>query len=131
MNNNAVRNTRTFRDEIVHRERPIYREIPMLGRTTLWVQPSFLINFPRQEKPNEDAPSFEERRNEIGVAIVESMYYARALWEHTKLWLTTIDIWIKPTPDNKVKITTRHQLYGGGPRFPREHRDPGPFLRTW
>jgi hypothetical protein len=131
MDNEAVQKSRSFRDEVVHRERPVYREVPYYARTTLWVQPSFSINFPRQEQLNESAPTFDERRHDIGAAIVETMHYVRALWEHTKLWLPSIEVWITPTPDKKVKITTRHQISGQSPRFPRGNRDPGPFLHPW
>jgi hypothetical protein len=132
MDNQAVQRVRTFRDEIVHRERPIYLEVPHYGRTSLWAQQSFSINFPPHDKPHDNAPTLDERRREVGIAIEATMNYAHSLWEHTKLWLPTIEVWIQPTPDGKVKITTRHQFgRQRGPRFPREQRDPGPFLGSW
>lgn len=131
MDNEAIEAVRTFRDQVVHREKPAYREIPRLGRTTLWTRPAFSIDISPVEPIDENAPALGERHAQVGKAVRETMYYAQALWEHTKLWLPTIDVLIKPTPDGKVHIRTRHQVGRHSQRFPRANRDPGPFLRNW
>src|SRR5215211_6459943 len=41
----AVDSTRRFRDHVVHRERPRYRELPGFGRTSLWTQDNLSISF--------------------------------------------------------------------------------------
>jgi hypothetical protein len=125
----AVESVRSLRDHIVHRERPRYRELPGFGRTSLWTQGNFSIDLPPQETPDQAMPTLEDRRQEVGRGIVEALQYAEVLWAHTKRWLTTIDVLINSLPNAKVEVTTRHQTGWQSQRFPRENRDPGPFLR--
>jgi hypothetical protein len=124
----AVAGTRRFRDHVVHRERPRYRELPGFGRTSLWAQGNFSISYPPRDAPDEAMPALEDRRQAVGGGLIETLRYAEALWAHTKRWLTTIDVLINPLPSAKVEVTTRHQTGWQSQRFPRENRDPGPFL---
>jgi hypothetical protein len=124
----ALASTRKFRDHVVHRERPRYRELPGFGRTSLWTQGKFSITLPPRDARDQAMPALDDRRQEVGRGLVETLQYAEALWGHTKRWLPTIDVLISPIP-GAVEITTRHQFGWLSQRFPREHRDPGPFLR--
>jgi hypothetical protein len=42
----SVRRARRFRDEVVHRERPTYKEVPGFGRQSLWRSQRFSIKYP-------------------------------------------------------------------------------------
>jgi hypothetical protein len=124
----AVESVRSLRDHVVHRERPRYRELPGFGRTSLWTQGNFSIVLPPQEAPDQAKPTLDDRRREVGRGLVETLRYAQALWAHTKRWLPTIGVLIIPVP-GAVEVTTKHQIGWQSQRFPRENRDPGPFLR--
>jgi hypothetical protein len=126
----AVDSMRLFRDHVVHRERPRYRELPGFGRTSLWAQGHFSISLPPRDDPDQTMPTLDVRRQEVGRELEETLQYAEALWAHTKRWLPTIDVLIIPIP-GAVEVTTRHQTGWQSQRFPREHRDPGSFLRPY
>jgi hypothetical protein len=113
----------------VHRERPRYRELPGFGRTSLWTRGNFSISFPPRDDPDQTMPTLDDRRQEVGRGLEETLWYAEALWAHTRRWLTTIDVWITPLPSAQVQVTTRHLIGEQSQRFLRENRDPGPFLR--
>jgi hypothetical protein len=125
----VVEGTRGFRDAVVHRERPRYRELPGFGRTTLWNQGNISISFPPRDVPDQAMPTLDDRRREVGQGLEETLRYAEALWAHTKRWLTVIDVWITLLPSAQVEVKTKHQVGWQSPRFPRRNRDPGPFLR--
>jgi hypothetical protein len=134
-NNEAVRNVVHFRHQIVHRERPSYREDPALGRTTLWAQPSFAADYPytlalpSTGDADETVPRLADQRLLVGEGLKETLIYAKALWEHTLSWLRTIDVNIRVLPTRQVQVTTQPRFGYHQPRFPRKERDPGPFLQ--
>jgi hypothetical protein len=124
----AVAGTRRFRDRVVHRERPSYRGLSGFGRTSLWAQVNFSISLPPDDEPDQTLPTLDDCRQEVGRGIEETLQCAEALWAHTKRWLTTIGVLINPVP-GAVEVTTTYQAGWQTHRFPRENRDPGPFLR--
>lgn len=127
--NDAVANMRRFRGQVVHEERPRYRELPVFGRTSLWTQGNFTLTFPPNEQPDQASPTLDGRRQEVGQGIEETLRYAETLWAHATRWLRTIDVWITRLPGDSVAVDTQFREGTQTHRFPRESRDPGPFLR--
>lgn len=124
----AVRRARRFRDEVVHRERPTYKEAPGFGRQSLWRSRKISIKYPAPPDHVAGLPSLGDRRSLVVQALDETLTYGEACWDLAVEWLRTIDIWISPDADAKtVRIQT---TFGeiAGPSYPREQRDPGPFL---
>jgi hypothetical protein len=123
-NTPEVRRVRVYRNEVIHRARPTYRESPALGRTTLWTSDRFSLTFP-PAAPAEEVISISDRRRDVGEALRAVLDYASALWDYSVRWLRSVDVWITSTGE-EVEVQTKQG--GGTPRFPREQRDPGPFL---
>jgi hypothetical protein len=118
--------TRRYRDEVVHRARPGHKEAPNYGRTTKWTEGRVTVTHPF--KPDTTGlPTLNERRTQIAQAGDAALKYAQVTWDLALRWLRTIDVWIFRSED-EVRVQTRHG--GPTPRFPREGRDPGPFLRA-
>lgn len=123
----TVREMWELRDQIVHRDRPSYREAPAFGRASLWTN-SFKVQFPAvgaDEDPN--APTIEERRRMLSEAGAATFEYASATWALAQRWLRTVDVFVDHSPP-EVRVQVKIQPGARGPRVPREHRDPGPFL---
>jgi hypothetical protein len=118
--------TRRYRDEVVHRARPGHRESPSYGRTSKWVEGKVTVTHPF-EPPTAGLPSLDERRRLVNAAAAAALKYGQSTWDLALRWLRTIDVWIIRT-DEEVRVETRHG--GRTPRFPREQRDPGPFLNA-
>jgi hypothetical protein len=119
----AVERVRAFRHAVIHRARPTYRELPALGRTSLWSKNTFSIKFPPPE-PGEELPTMNDYRDSVRGALGATFAYATELWEHSVRWLRSVDVWITYA-DGEVTVQTKQ---GTPSPFPREHRDPGPFL---
>jgi hypothetical protein len=118
--NQAVRSARRYRDEIVHRERPSYAEVPSFGRATRWSAGSFKLTFPAP--PSSAAPSIEDRTETVSAAGEATLLYANAIWDVVLRWLRTANVWITRDSDD-VKVQAMLPSAA-----PRELRDPGPFL---
>ncbi len=120
----SLRETRRLRHQIVHRDRPTYREAPAFGRQSRWLEGRISIKFPIDQTELDQLPTLAERRRTVAGATEKSLRFAEALWDTTARWLRTIDIWVV-RDDEGVKVTTEHS---GTIRHPRERRDPSPFL---
>ncbi len=118
----ASESVRAYRHAVIHRARPDYSELPALGRTTHWTKESFSIRLPLSEKS--EAPTLEDYRRLVGGALVETLSYARLLWDLCVRWLRTLDVDIIVSQDH-VTVRTSH----GGSFVPRERRDPGAFAK--
>jgi hypothetical protein len=127
--NYAVRRSRRFRDEVVHRERPSYREAPGFGRASLWRSQQVRIQYPPPPDRFSDLPSIVDRQTMLAAAIEASLKYGDVCMDLAIRWLRTIDVWITPG-DETTGIQISLGGIGGEPRFPREQRDPGPFLSS-
>lgn len=119
----VVEELRRYRHAVLHRARPSYREDPAFGRTSLWSKPSFTIRFP-PPSPGEEVQSINDFRDLVAHAISATFKYGVALWKHTVLFLQSVDVPITTT-EGQVEVITR---FAGTLRYPRENRDPGPFL---
>ncbi|MGH8512616.1 MAG: hypothetical protein ACREV8_01440 [Gammaproteobacteria bacterium] len=124
-----VRRTWDFRDQIVHRDRPSYRDAPAFGRASLWTA-EFKVTWPPPENEEDpDAPSIAERRRVASIAGERTLHYAQAIWELMQRWLRTVGVFIEHKPG---EVRVKAQIWPGtrGPRVPHDQRDPGPFLRS-
>jgi hypothetical protein len=68
--------------------------------------------------------SVNDVRADVGEALRAALAYATALWDHSVRWLRSVEVAIRYA-GGEVTAETKH---GVPPRFPREKRDPGPFL---
>jgi len=123
--NAAVEGARRFRHEIIHRERPSYREAPGFGRASRWAEGRITVKYPPPDNSASALPGLEDQRQLVAEAGQATFDYASAIWEFARRWLRSVDVWIG-REDDTVKINTTH--HGGPRRFPRESRDPGPYL---
>jgi len=124
--NYDMHRTRRFRDAVVHRERPSYREVPAFGRASLWRSVPVQVTHPPAPY-DKTAPSIRDRRKILAHAIEATLRYGDACKDLAIRWLRTIDVLITPA-DETTNIQVTFQGEGGQHRFPREQRDPGPFL---
>jgi hypothetical protein len=124
--NYDLQRTRRFRDQVVHRERPTYREVPGFGRASLWRSTPIHISHPPASDRYSALPSIGDRRAMLANAIDATLRYGDACKELAIRWLRTIDVWITPA-DDTTSIQVTFEGNGRRPRFPREQRDPGPF----
>lgn len=123
----AVAGTWDLRDQIVHRDRPSYREAPAFGRASLWTG-GFTVRFPPPDVDEDpDAPTIGERRQMLSQAGAATLDYASSAWAVAQRWLRTVDVFVEHSPP-EVKVQVNIQPGATGPRIPRERRDPGPFL---
>jgi hypothetical protein len=120
----AVGRARRYRDEIVHRERPRYREAPGFARTSLWSQPSFTITYPIPN-PGQGLPSLQERRELVAAAIDAAFDYAVEAWRVADRLLASLGVRVV-SRNGQVSVSTTH----GQGFTPREQRDPGPFVAS-
>jgi len=118
----AVGQTRRFRNQVVHRERPSYAEVAMFGRATRWQGGRWQFNFP--PPANQPQPTIEERFQMVSDAAAATLIYAETTWDVARRWMRSLDAWVTPG-DGEVRVQT-----GIGRIQPREQRDPGPFLVT-
>jgi hypothetical protein len=126
--NPAIGAVREYRNEIVHRARPSYRESPALGRTSLWEAGEFSITVPPKPEDRQQLPTLADRRRLVGSAISAAMPYTDLLWNTAVRWLGTVGVVVHHDTDNgEVHVTTEHF---GRPIHPRTGRDPGPFLAS-
>ncbi len=102
----AVEHVRQYRHAVIHRARPTYRELPAMGRSTLWAQNTFSIKFP-PPAPGTAIPSLADYREAVAKSIEATFAYARGLWAHAVRWLQSLDIWIT-YGDGEVTIQTSH-----------------------
>jgi hypothetical protein len=129
----VVRETRKFRDAIVHRERPSYREVPGFGRVTGWREGKISFDQPPSQEELDELPTIGERRSLVAASIEETFAFAEASWALAVRFLRSVDVLVtRPTKDT-VSVTTTYQLGLPDPGRPvpiaRENRDPGKFLR--
>jgi hypothetical protein len=125
--NYDMHRARRFRDEVVHRERPSYREAPAFGRASLWRSTPFHVTQPPPAPIDLAAPSIGDRRTMLANAIASTLRYGDACKALAIRWLQTIDVWVTlGTETTSIQVT--FQEGDRPPRFPREQRDPGPFL---
>jgi hypothetical protein len=127
--NAAVKETRDFRDQIVHRDRPSYREAASFGRRSVWRGAPFKIEFPRETETDPDAPSIAERRDVVIRAGGATLAYIEATWDLMQSWFRTVGVFIAHE-GGQVTVRTEMQPGQTGPRLPRAQRDPGQFLST-
>lgn len=124
----GVTEARALRDQIVHRDRPSYREAASFGRASLWSGEGFKVTFPPPDTDTDpDAPTIDERRRVLANAGAASVAYIEATWQLTIRWLRTVRVFITPG-DNTISVTADLPVGTKGPVLPREQRDPGPFL---
>ena len=124
--NFEMHRARRFRDAVVHRERPSYREAPAFGRASIWRAP-FHLKQPPPAPIDPSAPSIADRRAILANAIEATLRYGDACKDVAIRWLRTIDVWVTPG-DGTTNIQMTFLEGERPPRFPREQRDPGPFL---
>jgi hypothetical protein len=126
---NEVQQTWDLRDQIVHRDRPSYRDAPAFGRASLWTA-DFKVTWPPPETEEDpDAPSIAERRQAASTAGAQTLRYAQATWDLMQRWLRTVGVFVEHTP-GQVKVETQIRPGAPGPAVPRNRRDPGPFLSS-
>ena len=118
---------RRLREELVHRERPSYRESPAFGRASLWSRSGFKVTVPESQTEDPDAPSLAERRSLVMLAGEATIPYAEAIWDTMREWLSTVGVSIL-VEDHQVSVQTTFSPGSRGSRVPREQRDPGRFL---
>lgn len=124
-----VRRTRDLRDQIVHRDRPSYRDAPAFGRASLWTA-DFKVTWPPPEMEEDpDAPSIAECRRVVSTAGEQTLAYAQTTWVLMQRWLRTVGVFIEHRP-GEVKVEAQVRPGIRGPFLPRDRRDPGPFLRS-
>jgi hypothetical protein len=122
-----LRGARRLRDEVVHRERPSYREVPAFGRASIWRSTPFHVKLPPPDSIDPTAPSIGDRRTMLANAIEATLRYGDACKDLAIRWLRTIDVWVTPGRET-TSIQVTFQEGDRPPRFPREQRDPGQFL---
>jgi hypothetical protein len=128
----AVVDAWEFRDVIIHRERPSYREAPGLGRVTAWRGGQISFQHPPSDEELHALPTLADRRSQVAGAIDATHAFAESAWEIALRFLRSVDVWITRPDDDEVSIQTEHRV--GPPDLerprpiPREKRDPGPFL---
>ncbi len=115
----ASKRVRQFRDRVVHRERPAYRELPSLGRATRWRNGGIALSY----EPDRDTPTFEQLHEQIGAALQALLPWAQSLWETTVRWLSTMGVELDQRDEGGV--TVQVQI---GSKPTREERDPAPYL---
>jgi len=120
-----VREARDYRDAVIHRERPGHREAPSLGRASVWAGPAIDVSFPRSPAEAAALLPLADRRKIVATAAEATLLYAEAAWDLAVRWLATIEVTVIRYPGG-VKLSTNHY---GSAKYPRESRDPGPFLR--
>ncbi len=118
----ASRGARRYRNAVIHRDRPTYREIPALGRVTIWAQDNVTVQWPPQ--PDDKAPPLATYRELVDEALESLLSYANATWAAAIRWLPTVRVSIKDLGD-KVEVSTGI----GAKQIARESRDPGAFIR--
>jgi hypothetical protein len=128
----AVVQARAFRDVIIHRERPSYREAPGLGRVTAWREGEISFQHPPSEEELTALPTLDERRALVSEAIAETHEFAERIWDLALRFLRSVHVSIVRAGD-QVSITTTHRIGPQDPMrqlpIPRENRDPSAFLR--
>jgi hypothetical protein len=121
-----------FRDVIIHRERPSYREAPGLGRVTAWRGGQISFQHPPSDDELDALPTLADRRLLVADAIGVTHTFAASAWDVALRFLRSVDVWITRLND-EVSIETQHRVGPLDPErprpIPRENRDPGPFLR--
>jgi hypothetical protein len=125
----AVIASRDLRDAVVHRDRPTYREAAAFGRASVWAGREFEVTVPGTS-PDEDphAPTIAERREVLAEAAGATLAYIEETWDLTIRWLRTVRVFVIPG-EGQVQVTSEFTPGARTPVFPREQRDPGPFLR--
>lgn len=94
---NEVQQTWDLRDQIVHRDRPSYRDAPAFGRASLWTA-DFKVTWPPPEiEEDPDAPSIAERRRAASIAGEHTLRYAQAIWDLMQRWLRTVGVFVEHT----------------------------------
>jgi hypothetical protein len=128
----AVVDAREYRDVIIHRERPSYREAPGLGRVTGWRGGSISFQQPPSEDELAALPTLAERRALVADAIEATYRFAGACWELAVRFLRGVDVSVTRVGD-EVSVATTHRIGRQDPDrplpIPRAKRDPSPFLR--
>jgi hypothetical protein len=128
----AVVDTWEFRDVIIHRERPSYREAPGLGRVTAWRDGQISFQHPPSDDELDALPTLDQRRALVADAIDATHTFAASAWDIALRFLHSVDVRITRS-DDEVSIETLHRIGMQDPErprpIPRENRDPGPFLR--
>jgi len=117
---NAVRRSRRYRHEIVHRERPSYAEVPGFGRASRWSDGRFHFEYP--PPATAPLPSIDDWTGVVSEAGAATLTYAEAIWDVALRWMRDLNVWVTRSGD-KVKVQTQPLA-----KTPRESRDPGPFL---
>ena len=111
---------RRFRDGVVHRERPTYRELPSLGRETQWRDGSIRLGF----VPDPKAPNFDQRQAEVSGALRALLPWAQSLWDTAVSWLQTMQVGVVEE-DGQLDL---HIVMELGSQPVRDKRDPAPYL---
>lgn len=109
-----------FRNQIVHAERPEYREVPSPSRRTGWSRGRLNLAF----IPDSNAPSLEDIREMIGAAITTMLPWARALWETAREWLADFGVQLLHDAD----AGTVRSSFGIRRQPARDQRDPSRYL---
>jgi hypothetical protein len=128
----AVVDAREFRDVIIHRERPSYREAPGLGRVTAWRGGQISFEYPPSYDELDALPGLSDCRMLVGEAIDATYIFAARTWDTALRFLRSVDVRMT-RHDGEVSIETQHPIGPQDPERPRpisrENRDPGRFLR--
>lgn len=122
-----VARTRVYRNAVVHRARPSYRDAPAIGRESRWANGRFSLTV-RSTGPEPDMslPTLLDQRQLVSAASAAALPWAQELWDVAKRWLGTVGISVAHHPEqHQIKVSVEGWGYE---RYPRLQRDPGPFL---
>lgn len=121
------RRLREFRDEVVHRERPSYAELPGRGRASAWEGDTFHLEPEYYPQP----PTLAERRQVVAAAAEQVLRYADTLWGSARNWLPTIGLSLMDRNGGlRLRGSTKDNCDPNtGEIILRENRDPARFLR--
>lgn len=123
LRDDAVYETRLWRDELAHRERLGMADSPAFGRKTMWERPNVQLTFPRTEMSDDSLPTLAQRRDRLIEAAAAVLAYAQALWAAERHLLAGLGVEITDARDEgvvSVKIDPT-----GAPLAPdRVGRDP-------
>jgi hypothetical protein len=123
----AVSETRLWRDALAHRERLGMADSPAFGRTSLWETPEQQTTFPRVDMSDVSLPTLAQRRDRLIQAAAAVLDYAQAVWAVERQFFSSVGIDIV---DSREEGMVRVDVHPQGPASAPERvtRDPGRLL---
>jgi hypothetical protein len=129
LGDDAVRETREWRDAIAHRERFGTSESPAFGRRSLWESHEFSVEVPKLDLTDESVPTLHARRQRLIAAAGAVLRYATSLWQVERQFFDSIGVFIH-TARAEGRVQVQVQQDGTSLAPPREQRDPGSMLQA-